>query len=44
MINEQRLVDQFISYVKISSPTKKEGRFAAHLCKELEALGLGKHR
>ncbi|GAB6107907.1 M20/M25/M40 family metallo-hydrolase [Fusibacter bizertensis] len=40
MINEQRLVDLFLSYVKISSPTKQEGRFAAHLCKALEEMGL----
>ncbi len=40
MINEQRLVDAFMAYVQISSPTKQEGRFAAFICKELEALGL----
>lgn len=40
MINAQNIVDRFISYVKISSPTKQEGRFAAHLCKELEGMGL----
>jgi len=40
MINEQRLVDAFMAYVQISSPTKHEGRFAAFISKELEALGL----
>jgi len=35
----QRLVDQFIAMVKISSPSRQEGAFAAYLQKELEALG-----
>ena len=35
----QRLVDQFIDMVKISSPSRQEGAFAAYLQKELEALG-----
>ncbi len=40
MINEQRLVDAFMAYVQISSPTKQEGRFASFISKELESLGL----
>jgi len=40
MINEQRIVDAFINYVRISSPTKQEGRFATFISKELESLGL----
>lgn len=39
MLNEQRLVDQFIKYVEISSPTKHEGVFARHLADELRELG-----
>ncbi len=35
----QRLVDQFIAMVKISSPSRQEGDFAAYARKELEALG-----
>lgn len=35
----QRLVDQFIAMVKISSPSRQEGAFAAYLRKELEDLG-----
>lgn len=35
----QRLVDQFIAMVRISSPSRKEGDFAAYARKELEALG-----
>jgi len=35
----QRLVDQFIDMVKISSPSRQEGAFAAYMRKELEALG-----
>lgn len=40
MINEKRLVDAFMEYVGISSPTKSEGRFAAYISKVLESLGL----
>lgn len=40
MINEKRLVDAFMEYVSISSPTKLEGRFAAYISKILESLGL----
>ena len=37
--NTQRLVDQFIAMAKISSPSRQEGRLAAYLKPELEALG-----
>lgn len=37
--NTQRLVDQFITMAKISSPSRQEGRLAAYLKAELEALG-----
>ncbi len=40
MINEKRVVDAFMNYVQISSPTKQEGRFASFISKELESLGL----
>lgn len=40
MINEQRLVDRFMRYVQIDSPTKEEREFALILMKELEELGL----
>lgn len=35
----QRLVGKFIDMVKISSPSRQEGAFAAYAQKELEALG-----
>lgn len=35
----QRLVEQFLAMVGISSPSRREGEFAAYLRKELEALG-----
>lgn len=35
----QRLVDQFIAMVKISSPSRQEGVFAAYAQAELEVLG-----
>ncbi|MDO8596680.1 MAG: hypothetical protein Q7R45_08650, partial [Sulfuricaulis sp.] len=35
----QRLVDQFMAMVKISSPSRQEGAFAAYAQAELEALG-----
>lgn len=40
MINQDRVVEQFIKYVKISSPTKSEGEFAKFIKSELENLGL----
>ena len=36
---QTRLVDQFLDMVKISSPSRHEGQFAAYMQKELEALG-----
>lgn len=39
MINSDRLVNKFMQYVKISSPTKYEKEFALFLKKELEELG-----
>jgi len=39
MINQNRVVDEFIKYVKISSPTKSEGKFAQFIKAELESLG-----
>ena len=35
----KRLVDQFLEMVKISSPSRQEGRFAAYLRQELEKIG-----
>ncbi len=43
MIQEKRLVEEFMKYVQISSPTKSEKDFADFLYKELEALGLEVH-
>ena len=40
MINENRLVDAFMSYVKISSPSCYEGEFALFLMTTLKNLGL----
>jgi len=40
MINKRRLIKRFIKYVKISSLSGHEGRFAALIKKELKALGL----
>ncbi len=39
MINQKRLVDAFLEYVQISSPTKSEGAFAKHIKSILESLG-----
>lgn len=39
MINQERIVNSFLEYVKISSPTKLEGKFAKHMINELEGLG-----
>lgn len=39
MINEKRIVDAFMEYVKIDSPTKSELEFSLFIKKELEALG-----
>lgn len=40
MINKERIVNSFMDYVRISSPTKQEGKFAEFISKELEALGM----
>lgn len=40
MINTERLIKEFITMVKIASPSKKEGKFAAYLAKQLKDLGL----
>lgn len=43
MVSRDRVVEEFIKYVKISSPTKKEGEFAQFIKGELEKLGLDVH-
>lgn len=40
MINEKRLLDRFLQYVQIDSPTKEEREFADFLKVELEKLGV----
>lgn len=40
MIDQERLVNEFISLVKIDSLSKKEGEIAAHLVERLKDLGL----
>lgn len=40
MINQERIVNEFVKYVKISSPTKSEGEFATFISEELKSLGL----
>ncbi|SJZ70503.1 M20/M25/M40 family metallo-hydrolase [Garciella nitratireducens] len=40
MINEKRIVKEFIKYVKIDSLTKNEKNFANFIAKELKSLGL----
>lgn len=40
MVNQDRIVNAFMDYVRISSPTKEEGKFAEFISKELKALGL----
>ncbi|MBM7562319.1 M20/M25/M40 family metallo-hydrolase [Fusibacter tunisiensis] len=40
MINQERLVNAFMDYVRISSPTKQEGEFAKFISNELKSLGL----
>lgn len=39
MINENRIVNEFIKYVKIDSPTKEEYEFATFISNELSLLG-----
>lgn len=40
MINEKRLLDRFLKYVQIDSPTKYEREFADYIMKEMERMGL----
>ena len=40
MLNQQRLLNEFFEMVKISSPSKKEGKFARYLRRILEDIGL----
>lgn len=40
MINRERIVKEFLKYVQIDSPTKKEGEFAAFIAEELKNIGL----
>ncbi|MEW8973659.1 MAG: M20/M25/M40 family metallo-hydrolase [Tissierellaceae bacterium] len=40
MINEKRLLDRFLEYIQIDSPTKHEREFADFLKKEMEKIGL----
>lgn len=40
MINENRLLERFLKYVKIDSPTKEEREFALVLKDDLEKLGM----
>lgn len=40
MINKKRLLNRFLEYVQIDSPTKNEKQFADFLKKEMEAIGL----
>jgi len=39
MINKERLLNRFLEYVQIDSPTKEERDFAEHLMKEMEEIG-----
>ncbi|NLY77767.1 MAG: M20/M25/M40 family metallo-hydrolase [Tissierellia bacterium] len=40
MINQKRLLERFLNYVQIDSPTKYEREFADFIMKEMERLGL----
>ena len=40
LINKDRLVKEFIKYVQIASPSKKERQFADFIKEEIEGLGL----
>jgi len=40
VVNQERIVKEFIEYVQIDSLTRKEGNFAKFIRKELEDLGL----
>lgn len=40
MVNQDRIVNEFIKYVQIDSPTKQEGNFAKFISEELKNIGL----
>jgi len=40
MINRERIVEKFLKYVQIDSPTKREGNFARFISEELKSIGL----
>lgn len=40
MINKERLLDRFLKYIQIDSPTKYEREFADYLKNEMEEMGL----
>ena len=40
MINEKRLLERFLSYIQIDSPTKHERKFADFLMDEMKEIGL----
>ncbi|MBC8591479.1 M20/M25/M40 family metallo-hydrolase [Wansuia hejianensis] len=40
MINEKRVLDRFLEYIQIDSPTKDERKFADFLMKEMEKIGI----
>lgn len=39
MINEERILERFLEYIQIDSPTKSEREFADFLMKEMEKIG-----
>lgn len=39
MVNKDRIVDSFLQYVQIDSPSRSEGKFAESIASELERLG-----
>lgn len=43
MINRERIVNEFLKYVQIDSPTKQEGNFAKFISEELKRIGLEVH-
>lgn len=40
MINEKRLLERFLEYIQIDSPTKHERKFAEHLMSEMKNMGI----
>lgn len=40
MVNRERIVNEFLKYVQIDSPTKREGSFAEFIVRELQHIGL----